>query len=62
MYNGQDVGNMTSLGPWRALPDHATLLEKGLTQKLSPPWRDDDKEGHYMFALGENLTSRCNYT
>ncbi|GLJ32600.1 hypothetical protein SUGI_0655850 [Cryptomeria japonica] len=25
---------------------------------ISPPWRNDDKEGHYQFALGDNLTSR----
>jgi len=24
----------------------------------SPPWRSDDKDGHYMFKLGENLTPR----
>ncbi|OAY72322.1 Serine/threonine-protein kinase AFC3 [Ananas comosus] len=24
----------------------------------SPPWRDDDREGHYVFDLGENLTPR----
>jgi dual-specificity kinase len=62
MYCGQDVGNGTSFGPSRVLPDHASLFVKGLTQKGSPPWRDDDKDGHYIFALGDNLTSRCNYT
>ncbi|KAG8078429.1 hypothetical protein GUJ93_ZPchr0007g3046 [Zizania palustris] len=25
---------------------------------LSPPWRPDDKDGHYVFAVGENLTPR----
>jgi hypothetical protein len=25
----------------------------------SPPRRDDDREGHYVFNLGENLTPRC---
>ncbi|KAJ6924127.1 hypothetical protein NC652_017431 [Populus alba x Populus x berolinensis] len=25
----------------------------------SPPWRPDDKDGHYVFAIGENLTPRC---
>ncbi|KAJ0979428.1 hypothetical protein J5N97_014902 [Dioscorea zingiberensis] len=25
---------------------------------ISPPWRGDDKDGHYVFAIGENLTSR----
>lgn len=24
----------------------------------SPPWREDDREGHYVFDLGENLTPR----
>ena len=27
----------------------------------SPPLREDDKDGHYVFAVGDNLTSRCNY-
>nr|GMD41405.1 serine/threonine-protein kinase AFC3 isoform X1 [Ipomoea batatas] len=25
---------------------------------LSPPHRDDDRDGHYVFSLGENLTPR----
>ncbi|KAJ6425563.1 hypothetical protein OIU84_026188 [Salix udensis] len=24
----------------------------------SPPWRPDDKDGHYVFAIGDNLTPR----
>jgi len=24
----------------------------------SPPLREDDKDGHYVFAVGDNLTSR----
>lgn len=59
---GQDLGNATSYGPPRVLPDHTSLFFKGLDQKGSPPWRDDDKDGHYMFAVGDNLTPRCNYT
>ncbi|XVE74925.1 hypothetical protein DITRI_Ditri12bG0057700 [Diplodiscus trichospermus] len=35
---------MTSYGPSRALPDHASMFEKGLAQKVSPPWGDDDKD------------------
>ncbi|GMI70797.1 FUS3-complementing gene 2 [Hibiscus trionum] len=58
VYNGQDVGNLTSFGPSRAHPDHTRLFEMGFSQTVSPPWRDDDKDGHYMFALGENLTPR----
>ena len=25
----------------------------------SPPRREDDREGHYVYNLGENLTPRC---
>lgn len=25
----------------------------------SPPSRDPDRDGHYVFELGENLSSRC---
>ncbi|RXH72173.1 hypothetical protein DVH24_033711 [Malus domestica] len=58
IYSEQDVGSGTSFGPMRALPDRPSLFLKGLTQKGSSPRRDDDKDGHYMFVLGENLTSR----
>ena len=27
----------------------------------TPPIREDDKDGHYVFLVGDNLTSRCNY-
>ncbi|CAN1312917.1 Serine/threonine-protein kinase AFC2 [Linum perenne] len=57
-YYGQDVGNGTSTGPSRLPTDHSGLYVKGVSQRGSPPWRVDDKDGHYMFALGENLTSR----
>lgn len=53
---------MSNFGPSRVHPEHASLFVKGLAHKGSPPWREDDKDGHYMFALGENLTPRCNYT
>ncbi|XAR64475.1 Dual-specificity kinase [Bertholletia excelsa] len=58
VYSGQDVGYVSSFGHSRTHPDHANLLVKGLAQKGSPPWRGDDKDGHYMFELGENLTQR----
>jgi len=40
--------------------DHtcSSLLPKGVARNASPPWREDDKDGHYIFAVGENLTSR----
>ena len=28
----------------------------------SPPERPPDKDGHFVFELGDNLTSRCEYT
>ncbi|KAH9323496.1 hypothetical protein KI387_018135, partial [Taxus chinensis] len=43
------------------LPLSLSLKSNGdqqFSHKLSPPWRNDDKEGHYVFALGDNLTSR----
>lgn len=61
MYCGQEFGNLTSYGPSRVHADHANMFVKGLAQSSTPQWRNDDKDGHYMFALGENLTSRCNY-
>ncbi|KAI3970395.1 hypothetical protein MKX01_024042 [Papaver californicum] len=57
----QEVGNVTSF----VSSDHTTsssLFGKGVVRNGSPPWRDDDKDGHYVFAIGDNLTSRCNYT
>ncbi|KAI4316166.1 hypothetical protein L6164_024172 [Bauhinia variegata] len=39
----------------RALP----VGDDGLRKRLaSPPKRDDDRDGHYVFNLGENLTPR----
>ncbi|XP_058099023.1 serine/threonine-protein kinase AFC1-like isoform X3 [Magnolia sinica] len=48
------VGNAT-------IPNHnlgSSLYYKGAARNGSPPWRNDDKDGHYMFAIGEHLTSR----
>lgn len=40
----------------------SSLYYKGVARNGSPPWREDDKDGHYIFVVGENLTSRCNYS
>lgn len=32
---------------------------EGIGRRGSPPKRDDDREGHYVYNLGENLTPRC---
>lgn len=61
IYYGQEIGNFSSFGHPRLPQDHDNLYVKGLPQRGSPPWRDDDKDGHYIFGLGENLTTRCNY-
>ncbi|XP_021743729.1 serine/threonine-protein kinase AFC2-like isoform X2 [Chenopodium quinoa] len=59
LYSGQEVGNITSFGPTRVHLEHPSHFVKGLNvHKGSPPWRDDDKDGHYIFELGENLTPR----
>uniref|UniRef100_A0ACD5XPX9 Uncharacterized protein n=2 Tax=Avena sativa TaxID=4498 RepID=A0ACD5XPX9_AVESA len=57
---GQEVGDITSWVLPSHPPDYAclSLLSKGVARNASPPWRQDDKDGHYVFAVGENLTSR----
>lgn len=65
MFCGQEVGNLTSFASLSAPSDNtisSSLFPKGVARNGSPPWREDDKDGHYMFAIGDNLTSRCNYT
>ncbi|KAL8263234.1 hypothetical protein R6Q59_024583 [Mikania micrantha] len=37
---------------------YSSIYYKGIPHNGSPPWRPDDKEGHYMFAVGENITPR----
>ncbi|OVA20834.1 Protein kinase domain [Macleaya cordata] len=56
IFCAQEVGNVTSFAP----PDltNSSIIGKRVVRNGSPPWRDDDKDGHYIFALGENLTSR----
>eukprot|EP00268_Persea_americana_P006334 TRINITY_DN1229_c0_g1_i6.p1 TRINITY_DN1229_c0_g1~~TRINITY_DN1229_c0_g1_i6.p1 ORF type:complete len:408 (-),score=60.43 TRINITY_DN1229_c0_g1_i6:434-1657(-) len=34
------------------------IRHEAAARLASPPWRDDDHEGHYVFGLGENLTPR----
>ncbi|KAK4419119.1 Serine/threonine-protein kinase AFC1 [Sesamum alatum] len=37
---------------------YSSIYYKGIPRNGSPPWRADDKDGHYVFAIGENLTPR----
>ncbi|KAI4984629.1 hypothetical protein ZWY2020_017259 [Hordeum vulgare] len=57
---GQEVGDMTTMVLPAHPPDYTcfSLLSKGVARNASPPRREDDKDGHYVFAVGENLTSR----
>lgn len=58
------LSSSAGLGLERAPPPHpppsAFGGQKGLAVQrgISPPWREDDKDGHYVFELGENLTPR----
>uniref|UniRef100_A0A0D9V2G2 Protein kinase domain-containing protein n=1 Tax=Leersia perrieri TaxID=77586 RepID=A0A0D9V2G2_9ORYZ len=36
-------------------PTERAVVARGAA---SPPWRDDDRDGHYVFELGENLNRR----
>ncbi|MED6209973.1 CAAX prenyl protease 1, variant 3 [Stylosanthes scabra] len=36
----------------------SSMFYRGMSRNGSPPWRPDDKDGHYVFAVGENLTPR----
>ncbi|KAL9271743.1 Serine/threonine-protein kinase AFC2-like protein [Drosera capensis] len=60
LFCGQEVMNVQSFVPPGAPTDYTTssLFITGVPRTGSPPWRDDDKDGHYTFELGENLTSR----
>jgi len=56
LYCGQELinGNFAT-----AFVPPPLIYYTGPPQNLSPPWRPDDKDGHYVFAVGENLTPRC---
>ncbi|CAO2840555.1 unnamed protein product [Amaranthus hypochondriacus] len=61
IFCGHDTGNIGSIEPSAAPSKHVTsssLYHKEVVRNGSPPWREDDKDGHYMFELGENITSR----
>ncbi|VAI59055.1 serine/threonine-protein kinase AFC1-like [Triticum dicoccoides] len=55
LYCGQELinGNFTT-----AFLPPPPIYYAGPPRNLSPPWRPDDKDGHYVFTLGENLTPR----
>ncbi|CAA3023326.1 serine threonine- kinase AFC1 isoform X1 [Olea europaea subsp. europaea] len=51
LYPGKELGPVTNYA-------YSSIYYKGVPHNGSPPWRSDDKDGHYAFAIGENLTSR----
>lgn len=46
-----------------AVPNYAysSVYYKGVLRNGSPPWRPDDKDGHYVFVVGDFITPRCMY-
>ncbi|CAN0907054.1 Serine/threonine-protein kinase AFC3 [Linum grandiflorum] len=51
---GWDVGPSESEAQRSSVVDGNQWTEK----HVSPPRRDDDREGHFVFSLGDNLTPR----
>ncbi|CAH2064217.1 unnamed protein product [Thlaspi arvense] len=37
---------------------YPNMFYSGLPRQGSPPWRPDDKDGHYVFVVGDTLTPR----
>ncbi|RRT52458.1 hypothetical protein B296_00049669 [Ensete ventricosum] len=35
-----------------------SFYDGGVPRYASPPWRGDNKDGHYIFSIGDNLTPR----
>nr|KJB06716.1 hypothetical protein B456_001G063800 [Gossypium raimondii]KJB06719.1 hypothetical protein B456_001G063800 [Gossypium raimondii] len=67
MFYSQEIWNVTSVASTAKAPSDcastittssSVVLNGGVARNGSPPWREDDKDGHYMFELGDNLTSR----
>ncbi|RDX58214.1 Serine/threonine-protein kinase AFC2 [Mucuna pruriens] len=50
LFCGHDVGTISSYAPSRGPSEHTTssLFFKAVARNGSPPWRDDDKDGHYI--------------
>ncbi|KAG8054818.1 hypothetical protein GUJ93_ZPchr0001g31724 [Zizania palustris] len=55
LYCGQELINGNFATAFLPPPP---IYYTGPPHNLSPPWRPDDKDGHYVFVVGENLTPR----
>lgn len=53
IYSRQDFTN-------RPIPScgYSSMFHPTISRTISPPWRPDDKDGHYVFVAGDNLTPR----
>ncbi|KAL8111565.1 hypothetical protein AgCh_019323 [Apium graveolens] len=58
LFCAQEVANFTSFSSGIPTENTNSLSLKEVARNDSPPWREDDKDGHYVFAVGDNLTSR----
>jgi hypothetical protein len=55
-----DRGDGGAAAQMASVSSHMNPYVNGVVRAQSPPWREDDKDGHYTFELGENITPRCN--
>ena len=55
-----DRGDGGAAAQIASVSSHMNAYVNGASRVQSPPWREDDKDGHYTFELGENITPRCN--
>lgn len=47
------------VGPSGIIQENQPVASNDVLERhISPPKRDDDREGHYVFSIGENLTPR----
>ncbi|MFS7999411.1 putative dual-specificity kinase CMGC-CLK family [Helianthus anomalus] len=59
LFCGQEIGDVPSFALSGAPSDYiSSSILKRVARNVSPPWRQDDKDGHYVFAVGDNLTTR----
>ncbi|CAN1275060.1 Serine/threonine-protein kinase AFC1 [Linum perenne] len=57
VYCGQEFGNGGGIQNY-TYPNFF-YRDFQVPRNFSPPWRPDDKDGHYVFAIGDSLTPRC---
>ncbi|KAL8091971.1 hypothetical protein AgCh_034306 [Apium graveolens] len=58
LFCAQEVANFTSFSSRIPTENTYSLSLKEVARNYTPPWREDDKDGHYVFVVGDYLTSR----